>query len=283
MLSICHYMLRGVVIVVALRLFVPPPTSPPPPPTRPRPSASHLIFHSRSDSCWGAPFPTKAASPLGLTEFSRELNDYPNPQKQFVLDGIRDGFHVGFEPATVTLRSRSRNLTSALDHPGVIDQYLAKEVSLLRVAGPFPSPPLPNLQVSPFGVIPKRNQPGEWRLILDLSSPHGSSSSMMASRKNPIPCTTLLSTMPSGNSFHSAQEHLWPNSTSRLPTGTSPSTRPTTFSSGCAGEISFMSTWSSPLDCAPPPTCLTPSRRRFTGFWRPITKHPPCCITSTTF
>ena len=167
-------MLRGVVIVVALRLFVPPPTSPPPP-TRPRPSASHLSFHSRSDSCRGAPFPTKAASPLGLTEFSRELYDYPNPQKQFVLDGIRDGFHVGFEPATVTLRSRSRNLTSALDHPGVIDQYLAKEVSLLRVAGPFSSPPLPNLQVSPFGIIPKRNQPGEWRLILDLSSPHGSS------------------------------------------------------------------------------------------------------------
>ena len=43
------------------------------------------------------------------------------------------------------------------------------------VAGPFPSPPLPNLQVSSFGVIPKKGQPGKWRLIVDLSSPHGSS------------------------------------------------------------------------------------------------------------
>ena len=162
-------MLRGVVIVAALRLLASPPH------TALRVSSHFFFFHSRPDSYQGTPFPTRAASPLNLAEFSRELYDYPNPQKQFVLDGIRDGFHVGFVPATVTLRSRSRNLTSALDHPGVIDQYLATEVALHRVAGPFPSPPLPDLQVSPFGVIPKRNQPGKWRLILDLSSPHGSS------------------------------------------------------------------------------------------------------------
>ena len=44
-----------------------------------------------------------------------------------------------------------------------------------RVAGPFNSPPLPNLHVSSFGVIPKRGQVGKWRLIVDLSSPAGSS------------------------------------------------------------------------------------------------------------
>ena len=31
------------------------------------------------------------------------------------------------------------------------------------------------MHVSPFGVIPKSHQPGKWRLILDLSSPHGHS------------------------------------------------------------------------------------------------------------
>ena len=36
-------------------------------------------------------------------------------------------------------------------------------------------PPLPNLHVSSFGVIPKKGQPGKWRLIIDLSSPRGSS------------------------------------------------------------------------------------------------------------
>ena len=34
---------------------------------------------------------------------------------------------------------------------------------------------LPLLRISPFGVIPKRNRPGKWRLIVDLSSPEGHS------------------------------------------------------------------------------------------------------------
>ena len=44
-----------------------------------------------------------------------------------------------------------------------------------RVAGPFLISPIPNLHVSRFGVIPKKHQPGMWRLILDLSSPLGHS------------------------------------------------------------------------------------------------------------
>ena len=46
-----------------------------------------------------------------------------------------------------------------------------------RVAGPFnpPPSPFPNLQISSFGVIPKKGQPGKWRLIVDLSSPWGAS------------------------------------------------------------------------------------------------------------
>ena len=60
-------------------------------------------------------------------------------------------------------------------HANVVDEYFANEVMLGRVAGPFPSPPLPNLHISSFGVIPKKGQPGKWRLIVDLSSPGGSS------------------------------------------------------------------------------------------------------------
>ena len=40
---------------------------------------------------------------------------------------------------------------------------------------PSPPPPLPALHVSSFGVIPKRGQPGKWRLIVDLSSLKGGS------------------------------------------------------------------------------------------------------------
>ena len=135
MLSTCHYMLRGVVIVAALRLFAPPPL--------PGPGLPRLIsfFHSRPDFYQGAPFPTRATPPLGLAEFSRELYDYPNPQKQFGLDGIRDGFHVGFQP-TVTLRSH--NLTSALDH---------------QPPPPFPSGSIPQPPPFPSGSIPQPPPP----------------------------------------------------------------------------------------------------------------------------
>ena len=44
---------------------------------------------------------------------------------------------------------------SARHDPWAIDDYLANEVALRRVAGTFMVSPLPNLQVSSFGVIPK--------------------------------------------------------------------------------------------------------------------------------
>ena len=89
-----------------------------------------------------------------------------------VINGLRHGFRLGFHH-TLRLKSAKTNKPSARQHPSVIDDYLANEVSLLRVAGPFASPPLPNLHVSGFGVIPKKGQPGKWRLIVDLSSPSG--------------------------------------------------------------------------------------------------------------
>ena len=65
-------------------------------------------------------------------------------------------------------------MKSAMDNPGVVDQYLAKEVGLERVIGPLEQAALPSA-TSSFGVIPKPHQPGKYRLILDLSRPKGSS------------------------------------------------------------------------------------------------------------
>lgn len=67
-------------------------------------------------------------------------------------------------------------MKSALLNRGVVEQYLAREVSLGRVAGPFLSSPFASpLHLSRFGVIPKRGRPGKWRLIVDLSHPQGGS------------------------------------------------------------------------------------------------------------
>ena len=119
-------------------------------------------------------------------QFSWELRFHPNCQQvNFVLDGIRHGFKLGFSH-TQRLKSAKKNKSSADQHTSVIDEYLGNEVSRGRVAGPFDSPPLPNLQVSSFGVIPKRGQVGKWRLIVDLSSPMGSS---VNDGINPEDCT----------------------------------------------------------------------------------------------
>lgn len=91
----------------------------------------------------------------------------------YVLSGIRQGFKLGFNSAP--LKDAKRNKQSALEHPEIVDEYLRNEVDLGRVAGPFSRPPIPNLHTSSFGVIPKSGQPGKWRLIVDLSSPEGSS------------------------------------------------------------------------------------------------------------
>jgi len=48
-----------------------------------------------------------------------------------------------------------------------------KEVSRGYTAGPFSSSPLPALQCSPLGLVPKKD--GSWHIIMDLSSPRGSS------------------------------------------------------------------------------------------------------------
>jgi len=120
--------------------------------------------------------PVHVVSPLQLAQFQAELRDYPDQvAASYVLTGLREGFRIGFEASSVSLRSASANMSSALGHLSVIDAYLETEVSCRRVAGPFATMPCPELHVSRFGVIPKNNQPGQWRLILDLSSPEGHS------------------------------------------------------------------------------------------------------------
>jgi len=59
--------------------------------------------------------------------------------------------------------------------PQVITEYLHREVALNRMwrcpAGCLPK----GIHTSPLGLIPKKNKPGKWHLIVDLSSPQGMS------------------------------------------------------------------------------------------------------------
>ena len=113
-------------------------------------------------------------SPIKIDNLTLQLCAHPDRQKvDYVLNGIRSGFHLGFHPDSCKLTSATTNCPSAQQHPSVIDDYLKKEVTLGRVFGPTNSPPIFNLHISRFGVIPKKGS--GWRLILDLSYPFGHS------------------------------------------------------------------------------------------------------------
>ena len=102
-------------------------------------------------------------SPLNVELFEAELSRHPDRAKvDFVLQGIKECFRLGCNKP-VTFKSARRNKLSAYQHAGVmasIDVYLANEVRLGHVVGPFNSPPV-------------HLQPGKWCLIVDLSLPQG--------------------------------------------------------------------------------------------------------------
>ena len=89
-----------------------------------------------------------------------------------MLRGFLHGFRLHYYGPLES--SFSNNLVSASEHPDRVDQKLTKEIQEGRIVGPFSEPPLPNLRISPLGVIPKKVQ-GEFRMIHHLSFPFGAS------------------------------------------------------------------------------------------------------------
>ena len=54
------------------------------------------------------------------------------------LTGIAQWFRISYTYRTATRKPAKRNLPRVISHPEVVDEYLQKEVSLGRVADPFP-------------------------------------------------------------------------------------------------------------------------------------------------
>ena len=130
----------------------------------------------RSRSCRGIPplGATAVVTPLKGDEWARALQHHPDKEwVRYVCEGIRDGFRLGFAGQREALRPCARNMKSADEHPQVIQQYLDREVAEGRVwdVGTVAEADAMHIQRSPFGVIPKKGQPGKWRLILNLSAP----------------------------------------------------------------------------------------------------------------
>ena len=123
--------------------------------------------------------PPKAANittPLKHSRWQLYLLNHPDTALiKFFVNGITQGFRLGFNSPLSSLTSAQRNLGGALQHPDVVEEYIAEEINQHRVIGPLPKAAVPKAHISRFGVIPKRHTPNKWRLIVDLSHPPGRS------------------------------------------------------------------------------------------------------------
>ena len=86
----------------------------------------------------------------------------------YVITGLTYGFHIGYQYQLASRTSAPSNMASSTENPGPVHRYLKTECAAGRVAGPFEQWEVPNVHISRFRVIPKKGQPREWRLILDL-------------------------------------------------------------------------------------------------------------------
>ena len=130
---------------------------------------------SASTSAKGSPAPTltNATSPDARQPTQERttltLHDHPDRASvDAVLTGLSQGFKIGFQGPRVS--REYPNLISAKQNPHIISTNLLKELRLGHTAGPFVSPPFPNFQVYPIGVVPKKHST-EWRTIFHLSLP----------------------------------------------------------------------------------------------------------------
>ena len=113
-------------------------------------------------------------TPLKLAAWKEKLRHPDQDFVQYILAGIEHGFQIGVNRA-LNFTSAKQNMQSSAQNPEIIEDYLQKEVAKGNILGPFAPSTIPAVHINRFGVIPKRHQPGKWRLITDLSFPERSS------------------------------------------------------------------------------------------------------------
>lgn len=109
-------------------------------------------------------------TPIQAKSMAHFLLGYDPELTEFLVNGVSSGFKIPF----IGQRQfrLSKNVPSFGNHKSIALQKIVQKLHSGRVAGPFASPPFINLQVSPLGMVPKKN-PGEYRMIHHLSYPKG--------------------------------------------------------------------------------------------------------------
>ncbi len=115
----------------------------------------------------------KYESPVKVETLLPLLEQYPNKKAAKLLaDGFQFGFRLGFIGERMGMDAPNLKSISQMEDKAM--EKINKEVKLGRIAGPFKTKPLPNLRISPIGLVPKA-EPGKVRMIHHLSYPRGDS------------------------------------------------------------------------------------------------------------
>ena len=89
------------------------------------------------------------------------MRDHPDRRyASYVTAGLREGFRIGFSYKKSKVKKASQNMQSAYEHPEVVSDYLQKECKEGRVVGPLNPVDFPEVRISRFGVIPKKQRSG---------------------------------------------------------------------------------------------------------------------------
>ena len=122
------------------------------------------------------PAPFVPATPLKPAAWHNYLVRHPDQGfAQYILTGFQQGFHIGVDRAHLQFQRATRNLRSVVQNHQIVEQHIREETEAGRLLGPLPPQLAALCHISPIGLIPKTNQPGKWRLIVDLSTPQGAS------------------------------------------------------------------------------------------------------------
>ena len=128
----------------------------------------------------------RSEPPLVLGEWERSLRTHPyGAYRDYLLNGIKEGFRVGFQYDCHACSRSKSNMVSASKNPKVVEDYLTNEIRLWRVISPLELEAHPYVQSSRFGVIEKPHQPGKYRLMTRQAA-----ASTTASTGSYAPCHT---------------------------------------------------------------------------------------------
>ena len=78
-------------------------------------------------------------TPIQVDQLVPFLNSHPDKAfATYILDGLTNGFHIGFNYRHCSLHSRGSNHPSSLVNEKVVDDRIAAEVTAGRLYGPLP-------------------------------------------------------------------------------------------------------------------------------------------------